>query len=199
MATETEVRTSSKIEKQSVFQPDFKPFTFSIDQNLTETKEPAFEVEKQFSLDTSSYEESTPQMDMPYVQRSIVAEKISTDSKVRLNSRGKIIVAVYSIIVAIIVAFCIYNAVSIGNMEAGIIAKSQIVATESNVITALEDTYSSLGEEENILSQLDPSFKKPTSDDISFIDDFEMAVRTKPNTQSNWFENFCKSLKKLFS
>ena len=227
LQTETTVQTNVRREDRfggyrpleastdRIVQPSFMPFSFSaeIPANQTQVVEPqtAFEVEKQYSFDKTQYQTSEPQivaheMEMPSVERKIVAQEetvykpqAQTRSRVKLNARGKIMVAVYSIVVAIITAFCIYNAVAIGGLQEDIVAKSQIVASQTQVITGLQETYNSLGEDNTIMSQVDGEFKTPEASDVVSVSDFEMTERPSYKEETNWFEDFCEALKKLFS
>ncbi|MBQ3158495.1 MAG: hypothetical protein IJB98_02255 [Clostridia bacterium] len=198
--------------------PVFKPYTFDTEPEVSTsyyqaptytetpsyTETPAFEVEKGYSFDTSTYETSKA-MATPSIERreEIVArdEQVQTKTyaKAKLNARGKIIVAVYSIVVAIIVALCIYNAVAISGMTSDIAYKEAIVASQTEIISSLESTYNSLGEEDVIISSTAGEFKTPTESDIVRIDGFEMAERTSTKTQTNWFEDLCEAIRKLFS
>lgn len=217
LQTETTVKTNTRRDdrfggfrtettlspSQTITEPEFMPFSFGSESSSE--PETAFEVEKQYNFDTTSYQEvsETRQMQIPtlekmaeYQEQEIVAK---TYSKAKLNARGKIMVSVYSIIVAIIVAFCIHNAVSINSLQADVVAKNEIVATQTAVITELQNTYNSLGEEDNIITQVGDSFKTPTEADTTVISDFKLSVREKPAEQTNWFEKFCENLRKLFS
>ncbi len=188
---------------QTITEPEFAPFSFGTE--VSSEPETAFEVEKQYNFDTTSYQEVSEkkQMQIPTLERKIEHQEqeivAKTYSKPKLNARGKIMVSVYSIIVAIIVAFCIYNAVSINGLQADVATKNEIVATQTAVITELQNTYNSLGEEDNILTQVGDSFKTPTEADTTVLSNFELSVREKPAEQTNWFEKFCESLRKLFS
>jgi len=224
LQTETTVQTNTKREDRfggysttenrtkTLFEPDFQPFTFG--DEIPALSDTAFEIEKQYTFDTTSYtqQEEKKEMAQPTVQRSyeteivahkdaqIVAHKdAQIVAKAKLNARGKILVSVYSIIVAIIVAFCIYSGVIVANLGNDISAKQQIVATESGVISQLQNAYNSLGEDDVIISQVGDEFKVPTSADTVSVSDFEMKERPEAKEETNWFEKFCNSLKKLFS
>lgn len=196
-----------------ILQPEFKPFNYSAEIPTTEYPNvtPSFEVEKQYTFDTTPYEEtqkaSYQTMEMPSLQRREYNEDIEivanqrrvTSSKAKLNARGKIAITVYSIVVAIIVALCVYNSIAINGLSSEIASKAQIVATQTEVINQLQDTYDSLGEDETILSKVEGEFKVPTADDVVYIDDFVMLERPTYKEETNWFEEFCKKLRKLFS
>ena len=189
------------------------PFNYSAEIPTTEYPNvtPSFEVEKQYTFDTTPYEEtqkaSYQTMEMPSLQRREYNEDIEivanqrrvTSSKAKLNARGEIAITVYSIVVAIIVALCVYNSIAINGLSSEIASKAQIVATQTEVINQLQDTYDSLGEDETILSKVEGEFKVPTADDVVYIDDFVMLERPTYKEETNWFEEFCKKLRKLFS
>ena len=207
LQTDTTVKTSaSRVDRYGGYsteqrrnqttqvEPEFKPFSYGTEEPSIES-ETAFEVEKQYNFDMGPYadasKEQTKVMEIPTLERR---QRIQTEattktySRAKLNARGKIMVAVYSIIVAIIVAFCIYNAVAISGLESDIVTKNGIVATQTEVITELENT-----------SQVGDEFRSPTDSDIVALDSFEMSVREQAESQSNWFERFCEKLRKLFS
>ena len=185
------------------FVPEFKPFRYGTEIAQEET---AFEVEKQYNFDANKYsfkENEPARMDFPTVEknkqeRAEIVAKREIVARPQLNARGKIVASVFAIIVAIMVAFCIYNAVSINGLERAIAAKSQIALEQSQVITELQNTYNSLGEEENILSRLEGSYRRPSASDIQKLEKFEMSQREIKEEQSNWFERFCKKLSHLF-
>lgn len=201
--------TTNVVKKEtrtSLFTPNFEPIEYGspVDMQIV-AKEPAFEIEKQYSFDTSSYEKENKDesvMEMPTFERqTIVASEQKSEAIVRprLNARAKIMISCYSIIVAIMLAFAIYSGVMISSYTADIAAKNQIVASQVAVINGLEQTYDSLGENEAIEVSLPDGFVSPDSSNIRHIDGFEMQERTETQIESNWFERFCENLKKLFS
>lgn len=224
LQTETTVQTNTKREDRfggfsttenrtkTLFEPDFQPFTFG--DEIPASSETAFEVEKQYTFDTTSYtqQEQQREMSQPTVQKSYETEIVASKeaqivahkdaqivAKAKLNARGKILVSVYSIIVAIIVAFCVYSGVIVANLGSDISAKQQIVASQTQVISQLQDAYNSLGEDDAIISQVGDEFKVPTIADTVSVSDFEIMERPEAKEETNWFEKFCESLKKLFS
>ncbi len=203
--TEIEEKQKTGYEYQTAVEPEFKPFEFG-SQNESQ---PAFEIEKQYNFDPNSYREfgeKARQMDFATIeknneekQKQSVTMKKEIVASPRLNARGKIIVSVYSIIVAIIIAFCIYNAVVINSLSGNIAHKQEIVATQSQVINDLSETYNSLGDEDNIKAEVENKFKKPQQEDKVEVDDFVIGERPKAESKSNWFEDFCRKLRNLFS
>ncbi len=206
LETKDYVETTSKTENLTSIEPEFKPFDYGTNEELTK---PQFEIEKQYNLDSNElreFGEKAREMSFLTLDKTqdVSSEKVLAEksiSRPKLNARGKIIVSVYSIIVAIIIAFCIYNAVSISSLSSSVNAKQQIVASQTQVINELQREYNRLGDEENILASdvVDQNYKVPTSDDIVYVDDVEIGQRPEEQSHSNWFENFCRKLKDLFS
>jgi len=216
----------SESTQRNLFEPEFKPFAFGQTEDIVASgqtedivasgqtedivastdqivaSEPEFTYERQYSFSTNPYEQEKREMNITSFKRSEEVETYKeqkTYARARLNARGKIAIAVYSIVAMIIVAFCIYNGVMINSLNGDIASKSQIVANQTQVINELEATYNSLGEEGYIVSQVGDSFKVPTEADTVKVKDFELKERKHKAEETNWFESFCKTLRKLFS
>ena len=58
-------------------------------------------------------------------------------------------------------------------------------------------TYNSLGESDSIAVSAN-DFEVISESNSTHISDFEMAERTKTEVSSNWFEDFCQKIRKLF-
>ena len=207
--TETTEYIEKKQSKTSLFTPNFEPIEYGtpVSSDIVAKLEPVFEIEKQYSFDTSSYEKNKEQesvMEMPTFERKqeaqiVAKEQSKTVSHARMGSRAKIMISCYSIIVAILLALTIYSSVMISSYSADIASKTQIVATQTSVINALENTYNVLGENETIASSVSDSFKTPNEDNVNYVGGFEFQERTKDEVESNWFEDFCAKIKKIFS
>lgn len=191
-----ESRSVTKTEQE--YEPEFSPFSFGEDKEDT-----AFEVEQQYTAQTLKTD-APAMMELPTFKTSeeenveIVANK-QAQARPHLNAHGKIVASVFAVIVAIMIAFCIYNAVSINNLENVVAYKQQIVAEQNEVISNLEAEYNSLGEDiSERLDDLDTKFREPNADDIKRVKKFEMSEREKQEEPSNWFERFCEKLRNLF-
>lgn len=220
MALETEIRTSVKRQdrfggfstvndtQRSLINPDFKPFAFGQETEIV-AQEPAYEVEKQYDFDMGGYEkreESQSSLYMPTFERAqsqereiVASSKVQQNAKIKLNARGKIIATVYSIIVAILVAFCIYNAVSIGSMQNIVASKSEVVSSQVEVINQLQNTYNTLGDADTIVANVGSEFVKVEESNIIHVEDFEYTAPKQSQTPTSWFEEFCQKIQKLFN
>jgi len=201
-----------------VQETDFVPFQFSGEQTtLVPTTE--FETEKQYTVDSSEVAQvqETRKMDMPTLEKVdyerpeivassrpqiVAASRPQIVAKAKLNARGKIAVAVYSIIFAILAVFCIVKAVQINGLEDQIAVKTQAVAMQEQVINQLQTQYNELGEEINVANRvngLDDNFVNVNSSNTIYVDGFVKQERVKESAPTNWFEEFCQALAQLFS
>lgn len=208
--TTTDVEIKKGKQTLSLFTPDFEPIEYDSGSSvqIVAKTEPAFEVEKQYSFDTSSYSEEAKQeqiMEMPTLEKRTEIVAKGDDQAERkvypvLNARAKIMISCYAIIVAIMIAFAIYSGVMISSFQAEIASKSQIVATQTAVINDLERTYNNLGEDQVIeVSVSDDFTSERTSMNTVHVETPVMYERTETRVQASGFEKFCQKLKKLFS
>lgn len=201
--THTRTRTDryggySHVTNRSMFDEEYEQDSFQ----TVETDTPEFEVEKNYTFESDNdvrREENTRTMAMPSVIRAERQEQVESKAKIKLRARGKIAITVYSIILASLIAFAIYNAVAIGNMQAEVAAKNQTYIAQSLVINELLDEYNKLGSEDRILLETEGEFFEPTQNDIVRVSKSSMETREKVNVESNWFEELCSFLSGLFS
>lgn len=208
---ETKTKTVTG-QSRTLFEPDFQPIQYGKVVDSSIVAEPEFEIEKPYSYGRDFGEENTERSYIrshgereivahgereivAHGEREIVAKE---NSKIKLNARGKIAVSVYSIIVAILMAFAIYSGVMLASYNSQIAAKSEIIAREEQVINTLTRTYNSLGESESIAVSAS-DFEMISEENTTHISDFEMAERSSAEVSSNWFEELCQKIRKLFS
>lgn len=207
--------TQQKVQSRTLFEPDFQPIQYGKTVDSSIYAEPEYEIEKPYNFgkdEEQSFTKAHGEREIvahgdteivahgereivAHGEREIVARK---NAKIKLNARGKIAISVYSIIVAILMAFAIYSGVMIASYNSQIAAKSAIVARQEQVINDLAYTYNSLGESDSIAVSAS-DFEAISEMNTTHISDFEMAERTKTEVSLNWFERFCENLRKLFS
>ncbi len=207
--------TQQKVQSRTLFEPDFQPIQYGKVTDSNILAEPEYEIEKPYYFgrdEEKSFTKAHGDTEIvahgereivahgdteivAHGEREIVARQ---NAKIKLNARGKIAVTVYSLIVAILMAFAIYSGVMIASYNSQIAAKNEIVARQEQVINDLAYTYNSLGESDSIAVSAS-DFEKISEMNTTHISDFQMAERTKTEVSTNWFERFCESLRKLFS
>ena len=210
MATTYETRTQTRTDRYggySSYSPRYEEETTNYEpQSFVEYEDnddTAFEVQKNYSFGVDEdivQEEQTRSMAMPEVIRSkrAIASPVN-ESKIKIRARGKIAIAVYSIILATLIAFAIYNAVAISNLQGTVAAKNQTYISQSLDINTLLDEYNRLGSDDRILADLDGTFVEPNQGDIVRVSKKLMEKRDKTEVETNWFEELCEFLSGLFS
>lgn len=167
-----------------------------------EEETPEFEVQKNYTMMGDRdvvREEERITMNMPNVIRKTQVNQTVSDKKLKIRARGKIAIAVYSIILLTLIAFSIYNAVAINQMQASVYLKNQEYITQSVVINDLLDEYNKLGSDERILDEVAGEFIEPTNNHIVRVSKGSMEERQETQIESNWFEDLCSFLSNLFS
>ena len=213
---ETKTKTTTG-QSHTLFEPDFQPISYGkvIDSSIY--AEPEFEIEQPYydnfvQKEEKSYIKSHGETEIiahgereivAHGEREIVAHGereivANQNAKIRLNARGKIAITVYSIIVAIFMAFAIYSGVMISSYSSQIAAKSEIVANQERVISGLSTTYNSLGESDAIAASA-TEFEVISEENATHISGSQMAERPKTQAPTNWFEDLCEKIRRLFS
>lgn len=160
-----------------------------------------YEVERNYSsFDEDEQETNQRIMAMPSVvpRENKQTERIG-EGKIRLRARAKIAITVYSIILACLVTFAIYNATAISSMNATIATKNQMVVEQQLVINELLSEYNSLGSDSTIRQKTEGVFVEPTESNIVRASKTQMTERDEVPVESNWFEDLCEFLSELFS
>lgn len=128
-------------------------------------------------------------------EQTIVATS-EVQPQAHLSARAKIILSVMSIVACMLVAFAIYNAVSISALGYSVAEKSAVYASMQEEVGALEETYNGLASDETINNQLG---------DLFVNGDSEIVLPTMPErdaivyeTPTNWFDRLCEWFSNLF-
>ena len=130
-----------------------------------------------------------------YIQ-TLQQEKQETRKKFKLNARGKIAICVFSIIFAALVAFSIYNAVLIGQLNNSVALKNQTIASQTAVINNLQNEYNELTVD--VEEGISMGYREATDADIVEVVSTPKATKTTTNVESNWFDRLCEFFSKLF-
>ncbi|MBQ7453041.1 MAG: hypothetical protein IJS68_02100 [Clostridia bacterium] len=174
-----------------------------------EDDEPAFEIQQRYNTDDEDEDENETDVykkngyvlsrnGLLEVNRENSSAEYDVAKKVKLTPRMKIALCCYSLIVALLIGFAIYNVVAINNASS-MIASSQIeIASKQDVINGLEEEYNALGTSETIKSKLSSDYvelngtnsvvvESPVLDEIEVFD-----------APSNWFDSICEFFSSLF-
>jgi|GEM_PF-5014273 len=193
--------TPEKDEEES-FTTTYQPTNSYYTYDTTTDTEPAYEVEQEYTSSTDNAEEEseyrlvTPKFRSVYTHENALSEV--KQEKQALSPRLKIVMSVASIIFVLLVAFVIYNAVSIGAINSQIASAQQEVVAQTQVINELEKEYTELGSADAIINGVGREFGFANSDNTFFVEAptlDEVNVITSP---TNWFNEVCKFFSSLF-
>lgn len=167
-------------------------------QQTEEQEDSSYEVEKEYKINGIQEDRNIIPTFMPTIQPKEVYKEeayIDYDYKIKLNSRGKIIVSVVGIISALLMVLCIYNAVMIGKLSSTLAAKETSYTQMQKEVSLLEAGYNTMPTSTEI--QAETGFSKPS--DLQTVD-----VGVRPELDSvpestNWFNNLCETIAGLFN
>lgn len=165
--------------------------------------EQLFEVEKEYKIKNPVMldDEIQPiKTFMPTLQKKTSTKPVSEERvNVKLNVRGKIMLAVYSCIVLLLSVFCIYNAFVIGNMNQIVTQKESAYIKEQTEINALEQNLNNMTAETTIKSKLDEDFRSITDSDKIYVSAGEKTPVPTYEEPSNFFDKLCIFFSELFN
>lgn len=209
--------TTTEKEEQSTYSPQSDYLT----QNQTQTYQNPYEkddysstqnfTEEQTYNSTSSnvFEETqekkrTSVMVAPTIKRSEQAVSlVKSQSRVRLETRMKTVLAVFSVIVACLMFISIFNFISAKKIEATFADKQLQINMLEQSISELNNEYIRVTSDENLKQWAeDESNNFVEKDDyntkVIYLDEayIESTVEEIP---SNWFNDVCEFFSKLFA
>jgi len=189
--------------KTNLYQPSSYTTTT---EDEDEDEAPAFEVEKNYNNSYEDDEEKTKpefvmakkgllEVDRPYVAETYAEPK----TKTKLSARLKIALTVYSLVIALIIGFAIYNTVAISSLNGTINATNIEISETQGVIKELEAEYNELGTSAYIEDKVPDNYVEIVEGTNSFsktapILDAEEALEA----ETNWFDKICQFFSSLF-
>lgn len=121
--------------------------------------------------------------------------KLVQKTKIKLNARGKILACAYSVIVCLLIAFCVYNAVAISNVKNALQSAEVEYAQTLNEVSLLQSNYDELSS----MSKIDQSTYTPVGEGNTV----KVEIAKRPafvhvEESTNWFDKICNFLSNLF-
>ena len=211
--TETEQETNQTTSYGP--QTSYSPYTavqdepyqddYSTTQNYTEqqsynTVGQNYDVEEQESESVQQY--TVRQMDSPTIIKEKPAVNLTKNvQRIELHARMKIVIAMFSVIVATLLFAIVWNFASAAKMRATFAGKEQEIAQLQESILGLKSEYTSLDNDELIKLKaenegyVDQNVDNTIDVEVKKIYE-ETAVEDLP---SNWFNDVCDFLSGIFS
>lgn len=198
---ETKTKTQSTHESRRIFSglessasADYKRPSFStIDFDV-----PSITNKTEYDLQARDIEVAEQkQTDMLVVEKAI-EQKPEKSLKIKLNSRGKIIVTVLAICICALLTFMIANIVTISSLNGTISAKQNYISSQQSEVDKLRQEYDEILNNlettagESGYQQIDPS-------QIVEYNGSEIINKPTTNIESNWFDKLCNFFAQLFN
>ena len=207
--TQTETRTSFGFDRTNQLdnQLDFSsavPYTgYSPYQTTQETEveesSPSYEVEREYNINGLPEDEIIVPTFMPTVKSAEPEVKEAYDYKIRLNARGKIMATVFGVIVCFLIAFMVYNAVTISRLSNSLEYLEAERVSRSAEVAQKEVVYQSITTDDYFKSVVGSGgfSERPVGSDV------EISLQQRPEISSpkestNWFNNICEFFSNLF-
>ena len=171
---------------------------------IEEDDEPAFSVESEYntndnpSAEVNPYRVVTPSFITVNRQHETQAQNEVIMKKQKLSPRLKIALTVTSLVFVLLVAFVIYNAIAIGNLNREIANATNALRQEEMVITSLENEYNGLGTAESIRQGLSDNYVYADESNTYYLSMPELDAPTQLEAPNNWFNSICEFFARLF-
>ncbi|MCK9574923.1 MAG: hypothetical protein WCX32_03540 [Clostridia bacterium] len=114
-----------------------------------------------------------------------------------LNFRGKLLIAVYSLVMILMGALMINNAVIINSVSADIQSLSSSITEEEISISDIKRVYDTLNKADNLTERAYHADMTPVENSV-LINLLPVANNISTQLQTNWFDSVCNYLSGLF-
>lgn len=203
----TTTETETDTQQQTTYSPQtgysassFERDDYSSAQNFTEQQSYDSYSSNRFT-ETEQQTLKVSQMQTPMIERSApVVNLVKSRARIRLETRMKIVLSVFSVIVACLLFVSIFNFVTANRLEAGFAGKQQqinelemrISASEAQYNIKVNDgfdewvannDYTPVNSENTKVIRIDKIFKESTVEEVP----------------TNWFNDVCEFFSKLFA
>lgn len=201
--TETETESQSTYSPQTDYSSNstYERDDYSSSQNFTEQQ--SYNPFTSNSFTETEQKTSVSQMNTPMIEKSApVVNLVKSRARVVLETRMKIVLSVFSVIVACLLFVSVFNFISASKIEASFLGKQQQINSLEQSILASESSYNLVSSEDYVENWADNNDYVEKQEGVnSFtinIDEIyeEEVIQEVP---SNWFNNVCEFFSKLFA
>lgn len=129
-----------------------------------------------------------------------VVNLIKTRQKIALSGRMKIVATMFSVIMAALMFLIVFNFASVGAINSAI-SDRQFTVNELNVrINELQSQYNELSDDDNFYrNAVDNNYVRPDESNTVHMSSSDLyEEETIEKLPSNWFNDFCNFLSRLF-
>ena len=204
----TTTETETDVQQQTTYSPQtgysassYERDDYSSAQNFTEQQ--SYNPFSSNIFTETETKTTSRQMNTPMIEKSApVVNLVKSKARVVLETRMKIVLSVFSVIVACLLFVSVFNFISASRIEASFLGKQQQINSLEQSILASEYSYNSVSSNDYVENWADQNNYVNKQDGVnSFkinIDEIyeEQIVQDVP---SNWFNDVCEFFSKLFA
>jgi cell division protein FtsL len=205
---QTEQQTTTTPTYSAPSTPSYNPWAddddYSVNQNYEEQKS-YNSVNQSYDADTTASTNDVfevRQMAAPMIKREEPAVNlIKKRQRIELGARMKIVASMFAIIVASLIVAIVWNFANAASMKASFAGKQVEINALTQSIMGLKEEYNLLSDDEQIKSKAENAGYVDSTDDNTIVVDFDSyyAEQTLEEVPSNWFNDVCDFLSKLFA
>lgn len=204
---QTEQQTTTTPTYSAPSTPSYNPWADDDDYSVNQN----YEEQKSYNSVNQSYEDSTEttndvfevrQMTAPMIKKEEPAVNlIKKRQRIELGARMKIVASMFVIIVASLIVAIVWNFANAASMKASFAGKQVEINALTQSIMGLKEEYNLLSDDEQIKSKAENAGYVDSTDDNTIVVDFDSyyAEQTLEEVPSNWFNDVCDFLSKLFA
>ena len=176
---------------------------YSVTQNFTEQKSYNSVSSNTFEDEEQEQRFETPSLNAPVIQRSEpTVNLIKKRAKLIFETRMKTVIAVFSVIVACLLFISIFNFIQVGRIESQFASKQIEIASLEKSITDSKATYTLVSDDE-YLKEWAATNEFVEADETNTIvvdiSEFYQQPAGPEDIPSNWFNDVCEFLSRLFA
>ena len=201
--------TESETESQSTYSPQtdysststYERDDYSSSQNFTEQQ--SYNPFSTNSFTETEQKSTVSQMNTPMIEKSApVVNLVKSKARVVLETRMKIVLSVFSVIVACLLFVSVFNFISASKIESTFFAKQQQINNLEQSILASEGSYDLVSSDEYVD---DWAGKNGYVDKEEGVNSFKINIdeiyeeEVLQEVPTNWFNDVCEFFSKLFA
>lgn len=176
---------------------------YSMTANYTEQSNyESAKTESETDSDETETESYSYAINLPNIQKEEqeVVTLTKTRQKIALSPRMKIIMSVFSVIMASLLFLIIFNFASLGSLNLSISERQNTVSEMNARISDLQAKYNELSDDEDFLNQaVENNYVIPDESNTVHLNSSDFYKEKKvEKLPSNWFNDFCDFLSHLF-
>ena len=204
-STTTTTEEDTSTEQQTTYSPQtgysatsYERDDYSSAQNFTEQQSYKSLSSNRFA-ETEKQTTKVAQMHTPMIEKSApVVNLVKSRAKIRLETRMKIVLSVFSVIVACLLFVSIFNFIAANKLEATFAGKQQQI-NELELRISESETQYNIKVSDGLNSWMGDDWVDKASNTKTIKIDKVYEESTVDEVPSNWFNDVCEFFSKLFA